>query len=84
MTPLYKKEAHKSSLTSIKHGTGKSTSGNMVKKNQTVCLREAIRDIQNKASKDRSHGHHLLQVPSLKKISPNLDPLHMEINMNRT
>jgi hypothetical protein len=34
MTPLYKKEAHKSSITSIKHGTGKSTSGNMVQKNK--------------------------------------------------
>ena len=54
----------------------------MVQKNKTVCLIEAIRDIQNKASKDRNHDHHLLQVPNLKKIPPNLDPLHMEINMN--
>jgi hypothetical protein len=41
--------------TSIKHGTGKSTSGNMNQKSKTVCLREAIRDIENKASKDRSN-----------------------------
>ena len=69
--------------TSIKHGTGKSISGNMDQKSKPVGLREAIRDIKNKSSKDRSLDHHFLQVRSLKKITPNLDPLHMEINMNR-
>ena len=55
----------------------------MDQKSKPVGLREAIRDIKNKSSKDRSLDHHFLQVRSLKKITPNLDPLHMEINMNR-
>jgi len=70
---------------SVKYSTGKSTSGSLLKqKNKTVGLSEAIRDIENKASKDHSHDHHFLEIPSLKKIPPNLDPLHMEINMSRT